>query len=56
MNGESLKVQYGAPLRLRLETQLGFKMVKWIRSIEFVSDYKNIGGQGGVGKIICTMT
>jgi len=35
-------------LRLRAETQLGYKMVKWIRSIEFVKDYKNIGmGQGG---------
>jgi sulfoxide reductase catalytic subunit YedY len=48
MNGESLDVPYGAPLRLRVETQLGFKMVKWIQSIEFVSDYKDIGkGQGG---------
>ena len=48
MNGENLTIPYGAPLRLRAETQLGFKMVKWIRSIEFVADYKNIGmGQGG---------
>jgi DMSO/TMAO reductase YedYZ molybdopterin-dependent catalytic subunit/thiosulfate reductase cytochrome b subunit len=48
MNGESLLVPYGAPLRLRIETQLGFKMVKWISSIEFVANYKNIGlGQGG---------
>jgi len=48
MNGEPLGVPHGAPLRLRVETQLGFKMVKWISSIEFVSDYKNIGmGQGG---------
>ena len=48
MNGEPLAVPYGAPLRLRVETQLGYKMVKWIKSIEFVSDYKNIGrGQGG---------
>ncbi len=48
MNEQPLLMQYGAPLRLRLETQLGFKMVKWIRSIEFVSDYKNIEmGQGG---------
>jgi DMSO/TMAO reductase YedYZ molybdopterin-dependent catalytic subunit len=48
MNGEPLSVPYGAPLRLRIETQLGYKMVKWIKSIEFVSDYKNIGmGQGG---------
>jgi sulfoxide reductase catalytic subunit YedY len=48
MNGEPLSIPYGSPLRLRVETQLGFKMVKWIQSIEFVSDYKNIGrGQGG---------
>jgi DMSO/TMAO reductase YedYZ molybdopterin-dependent catalytic subunit len=48
MNGEQLSVPYGAPLRLRVETQLGYKMVKWIKSVEFVSDYKNIGmGQGG---------
>jgi sulfoxide reductase catalytic subunit YedY len=48
MNGEPLDIGHGAPLRLRVETQLGYKMVKWIRSIEFVSDYKNIGmGQGG---------
>ena len=48
MNGESLDIGHGAPLRLRAETQLGYKMVKWIRSIEFVHDYKNVGmGQGG---------
>jgi sulfoxide reductase catalytic subunit YedY len=48
MNSETLPIPNGAPLRLRCETQLGYKMVKWIRSIEFVSDYKNIGmGQGG---------
>jgi hypothetical protein len=48
MNGEPLTVPYGAPLRLRVETLLGYKMVKWIKSIEFVSDFKNIGrGQGG---------
>jgi len=48
MNGEALSIPHGAPLRLRIETQLGYKMVKWLKSIEFVSDYKNIGmGQGG---------
>jgi DMSO/TMAO reductase YedYZ molybdopterin-dependent catalytic subunit len=31
-------------LRLRLETQVGFKMAKWIYRIEFVSDFKDIGG------------
>jgi len=48
LNGEPLPVEHGAPLRLRVETQLGFKMVKWIRAIEFVEDYAVIGsGQGG---------
>jgi sulfoxide reductase catalytic subunit YedY len=48
MNGEPLPIKHGAPLRLRLETQVGFKMAKWIERIEFVSDYKNIGeGMGG---------
>jgi methionine sulfoxide reductase catalytic subunit len=48
MNGQPLPIPHGAPLRLRLETQLGFKMVKYIRAIEFVENYKNIGkGHGG---------
>jgi methionine sulfoxide reductase catalytic subunit len=48
MNGQSLPINYGAPLRLRLETQLGFTMVKYIRAIEFIENYSNIGkGQGG---------
>ncbi|MGA7236263.1 MAG: molybdopterin-dependent oxidoreductase, partial [Bryobacteraceae bacterium] len=48
MNGEPLPIDHGAPLRLRLETQLGFTMVKYIRAIEFVESYANIGkGQGG---------
>lgn len=48
MNGNPLPEKYGAPLRLRMETKLGYKMVKWIKSIEFVEDYKKIGlGHGG---------
>ena len=48
MNGKKLDIGHGAPLRLRVETQLGYKMVKWLKSIEFVSDYKHRGmGQGG---------
>ena len=35
-------------LRPRVETQLGFKMVKWLKSIELVASYTDIGeGQGG---------
>ena len=37
MNGAPLSVLHGAPLRLRCENELGFKMVKWIEAIEFVA-------------------
>ena len=48
MNGEPLNILHGAPLRLRCENQLGYKMVKWIAAIEFVSDFGDLGaGQGG---------
>jgi len=48
MNHEPLPVPYGAPLRLRVENQLGYKMVKWINRLEFVDSFKYIGkGQGG---------
>jgi DMSO/TMAO reductase YedYZ molybdopterin-dependent catalytic subunit/thiosulfate reductase cytochrome b subunit len=48
MNGGPLPIEHGAPLRLRVETQLGFKMVKWIQGIEFVEDLQDIGmGMGG---------
>ena len=48
MNGEPLSEQHGPPLRLRVENQLGFKMVKWIRAIEFVVSHKAFGeGEGG---------
>ncbi|WP_369205627.1 molybdopterin-dependent oxidoreductase [Streptomyces sp. PU-14G] len=48
MNGGPLPIKHGAPLRLRVETQVGFKMAKWIERIEFVSGYSCIGkGMGG---------
>jgi methionine sulfoxide reductase catalytic subunit len=48
MNGQPLPILHGAPLRLRVETLLGYKMVKYLRSIELVADYSHIGeGQGG---------
>ena len=48
MNGGPLPVEHGAPLRLRLETQLGFKMTKWVRGIELTRGYAHVGmGQGG---------
>ena len=48
MNGQPLPEVYGAPVRLRVENQLGYKMVKWIERIEFIESEKQIGlGEGG---------
>jgi len=48
MNGHPLPIKHGAPLRLRIENQVGFKMAKWIERIEFVSTCQGIGqGMGG---------
>jgi methionine sulfoxide reductase catalytic subunit len=48
MNGAPLSVLHGAPLRLRCENEVGFKMVKWIEAMEFVHDYADLGaGEGG---------
>lgn len=48
MNGAPLSFGHGAPLRLRNETQLGFKQVKWIGAVEFVADFADVGsGYGG---------
>jgi len=48
LNGAPLDVPHGAPLRLRVETQLGFKMVKWIHRIELVESFRRLrGGMGG---------
>ena len=39
---------HGAPLRLRVENQLGFKMVKWIKAIEFAESFQHVyKGEGG---------
>lgn len=48
MNDIPLPVDHGAPLRLRLESQLGYKMAKFVCAIEVVEDFSHIGkGQGG---------
>ncbi len=48
MNYETLPIEHGAPLRLRVENQLGYKQVKWIKSIEFIKSHKDVGkGFGG---------
>jgi thiosulfate reductase cytochrome b subunit len=48
MNYKPLPHLHGAPLRLRVENQLGFKMVKWIQAIELVETVRTIrDGEGG---------
>jgi DMSO/TMAO reductase YedYZ molybdopterin-dependent catalytic subunit len=48
LNGKPMDAAHGAPVRLRIPTQLAYKSTKWVRNIEVVSDFKHIfGGQGG---------
>ncbi|CAN7319511.1 molybdopterin-binding protein [Phyllobacterium sp. LjRoot231] len=48
MNGKDLEVAHGAPLRLRVERQLGYKHAKYVMGIELVDSFKNLaGGKGG---------
>jgi DMSO/TMAO reductase YedYZ molybdopterin-dependent catalytic subunit len=43
MNGEELPSRHGAPLRLRVPRQLGFKSLKHLSRITVVESVKNIG-------------
>lgn len=48
MNGKTLPIPYGAPLRLRVERQLGYKMAKYVMRIQVVEEFSKIGfGKGG---------
>ena len=48
MNGAALDVPHGAPVRLRVERQLGYKQAKYITAITAVASLDGIGqGKGG---------
>jgi DMSO/TMAO reductase YedYZ molybdopterin-dependent catalytic subunit len=48
LNDQPLPVPNGAPLRLRVERQLGYKHAKYIMAIELVERFDHIaGGKGG---------
>ena len=48
MNGLPLSVGHGAPIRLRVERQLGYKQAKYIMRIEVTSTLAGMGlGKGG---------
>ncbi|NIJ09547.1 DMSO/TMAO reductase YedYZ molybdopterin-dependent catalytic subunit [Sphingomonas vulcanisoli] len=48
MNDQLLSVGHGAPLRLRVERQLGYKQAKYVMRVELADSLDNIGsGKGG---------
>ena len=48
LNDKALPISNGAPLRCRVERQLGYKQAKYIRAIELVASFADIrGGKGG---------
>ena len=48
MNDRKLAVEHGAPLRLRVERQLGYKHAKYLMRLEVVSSFDRLwGGKGG---------
>jgi DMSO/TMAO reductase YedYZ molybdopterin-dependent catalytic subunit len=47
LNGATLPVEHGAPVRLRAERQLGYKMPKYVQRIDLVESFERIGGGKG---------
>jgi DMSO/TMAO reductase YedYZ molybdopterin-dependent catalytic subunit len=48
LNDKPLEVAHGAPLRLRVERQLGYKQAKYLMRIELVESFAGLGlGKGG---------
>lgn len=47
LNDEALPIGNGAPVRLRVERQLGYKQAKYITGIDAVASFDDIEGGGG---------
>lgn len=48
LNDQPLDPSHGAPVRLRIPTQLGYKSAKWVERIEVASSFSRLfGGKGG---------
>ncbi len=48
LNGQPLTVAHGAPVRMRIERQLGYKQAKYVMRVEAVESFANwAGGKGG---------
>jgi len=48
MNGRDLPIPHGAPVRLRVETQLGYKSMKYLRRIVVRSEFDDGGKNGSI--------
>jgi DMSO/TMAO reductase YedYZ molybdopterin-dependent catalytic subunit len=46
MNGRDLPVPHGAPVRLRVETQIGYKSVKFLQRIVVTDEFVDMGDSG----------
>ena len=47
LNDQVLDVPHGAPLRVRLERKLGYKMAKYLVGIDLVASLEGVGGGNG---------
>ena len=46
MNGRDLSIAHGAPVHLRVERQLGYKSVKYLRRIVVTDEFDDLGELG----------
>jgi DMSO/TMAO reductase YedYZ molybdopterin-dependent catalytic subunit len=48
MNGRDLPLQHGAPVRLRVETQIGYKSMKYLTRIIVKDEFDDGGAKGNI--------
>ena len=48
MNGRDLPIQHGAPVRLRVERQMGYKSMKYLKRIVLTDAFEDGGGRGNI--------
>jgi DMSO/TMAO reductase YedYZ molybdopterin-dependent catalytic subunit len=48
MNGRALPVPHGGPVRLRVETQVGYKSLKFLRRIHVHDEFDDLGKDGSM--------
>jgi DMSO/TMAO reductase YedYZ molybdopterin-dependent catalytic subunit len=48
MNGQELPIQHGAPVRLRVERQMGYKSMKYLKRIVVADEFDDGGSKGNI--------